>query len=69
MSFVKFSPKKLQWGKNLWVEHLKENTNLPIETSSIHENMQIDLEKLHAHKIFWKFHNIFALCWVLLLCN
>jgi hypothetical protein len=37
------------------VEHLEENPSLQIKTSSIHENIQINLEKLHAQEIFWKF--------------
>jgi hypothetical protein len=62
MGFVNVFPKKLLWEKT-YGSIFRRNPSLQIETSSIHENMQINLEKLHAQKIFWKFHNIFALCW------
>jgi hypothetical protein len=62
MSFVNFFPKKFLWEK-AYGGTFRRNPSLQIKTSSIHENMQINLEKLHAQIFFGKFHNIFPLCW------
>jgi hypothetical protein len=32
-----------------------------LEENPIHEKMQINLEKLHAQRLFWRFHNRFML--------
>ncbi len=42
---------------------------MDIKTTSIHERMQVNFEKLHAQIIFWKPHNIFALCWAFYCVN
>jgi hypothetical protein len=44
MTFVKFFPKNFLWEKT-YGRNLEENPSLQIEISSIHENMQINLEK------------------------
>jgi hypothetical protein len=40
-----------------------------LDENAIHEKMQINLEKLHAQRLFWRFHNIYTICWVFLLCK
>lgn len=32
-----------------------------LEENPIHEKMQVNLEKLHAQRLLWKFHNRFTL--------
>jgi hypothetical protein len=32
-----------------------------LEENPIHEKMQVNLEELHAQRLFWKFHNRFTL--------
>jgi hypothetical protein len=43
------------------VKASKEYLSLQTKISSIYENMQVNIEKLHVQKIFWKPHNI-TLC-------
>ncbi len=41
-----------------------------LDENAIHEKMQINLEKLHAQRLFWRFHNRFTLyVGVFLLCK
>ncbi len=40
------------------VKASKENPSLQTKISSIHEKMQVNLEKLNVQKIFWKPQNI-----------
>ncbi len=50
MSFVKLFPSMEE-----------EPLTKALEENSIHEKMQVNLEKLHAQGLFWKFHNRFTL--------
>jgi hypothetical protein len=57
MSFVKFFPNEVSMEDDPLVEASKENPTLQTKTNSIHERMQVNFEKLHVQKIFWRPHN------------